>query len=331
MKNQSDLISIIVPVYKAEMYLKRCISSIQAQTYKNFEILLIDDDSPDECPRLCDEFAEKHENIISIHLKGTAFGASDARNAGLDRAKGKYIAFIDSDDYVHPNLLEELILAFNIRSDVALTMCSYTHVFDSHGKENLSQGERAVLLTGEDAMALLIADQTFSAVWGKLFRSDLFEDLRFPVGRHNEDMFVMLKIIEKAKQSVYLNRQLYYYFQDSESLCRSSFNYRMLDMVEALEEWRRFVNQHYPKIKGKADARYFITLIDMCQYLASKKDCYGVEKYRSYVNEIKRNFAFILKSPDISTKNKIKTVLARLGQFGNVINLMVFLHMQKFD
>ena len=108
MNDKIGLISVIVPVYKVEKYLSRCIESILAQTYKNIEILLIDDDSPDNCPKICDDYSLNYSNIKTIHLKNSGIGVSGARNAGLDNVNGDYIAFVDSDDYVHCELFSQL-------------------------------------------------------------------------------------------------------------------------------------------------------------------------------------------------------------------------------
>lgn len=331
MNIHSDLISIIVPVYKVEKYLKRCIESILNQSYKNIEIILVDDDSPDNCPELCDEYSTKYKNITSLHLKNSGFGASGARNAGLESAKGKFIAFIDSDDYVHKDLITILKQGFDVSPCALLSMCSYKRVFDSDNTSNQTGTGGKTLLSEKQTMEMLISDQTISAVWGKLFARELFEGLRFPVGKHNEDMFVMPDILHKAKHIVTTPQKLYYYYQDSESLCRATFNYKMLDMIEALFVWREHVKNNYPDIQNKINGHYYSTIINMCQYLVKKSDKYGIDKYNILKIEILENYHFIVTSNHTSFNNKVKTILIKLGFFEASLRAIEYFNIRRYD
>ena len=331
MNNDTDLISIIVPVYKVEKYLSRCIESIFAQTYTSYEVILIDDDSPDNCPRICDEFATMHNNVFVIHLKDSGVGASGARNAGIEIARGKYITFIDSDDYVDKDLLVSLMKGIGSSPDVLLSMCSYNLAFDSKADEINNVASIDLRIVSDlDGMDMLISDQTRSAVWGKLYSRDLFKDLQFPVGKHNEDMFVMPAIFKKAKKIAVTSQRLYYYYQDSESLCRSSFNYNMLNMLEALFVWKEHVRIYYPSLQRKCDSHYYSTIIDMCQYLAIKTDDYGLEKYGYFKNIIKSNSYFILISPYVTFNNKIKTILFNLLVFKLIMRIFILLKIRGY-
>uniref|UniRef100_UPI00404AFC07 glycosyltransferase family 2 protein n=1 Tax=Flavobacterium sp. TaxID=239 RepID=UPI00404AFC07 len=191
MIEKTQLITVIVPVYKVEKYLHRCVESILSQTYKNIEILLIDDDSPDNCPEICDAYARDYSNIKSVHLKNSGIGVSGARNAGLDNATGDYITFIDSDDYVHKDLLK--ILITNLRSDpsVKMAMASCQKVTEDTKQFEQIEENNVSLLSDLEAFNLLIEDQNKSALWSKLFERTIFDQLRFPVDKHNEDMFLM--------------------------------------------------------------------------------------------------------------------------------------------
>ena len=331
MNDKKGLISIIVPVYKAEKYLSRCVESILAQSYRNFEIILIDDDSPDSCPRLCDDYSNQFANIITIHLKDSGIGVSGVRNAGIEAAKGEYITFVDSDDFINNELLMTLKKAIDFDSEVSMSFCSYQKVSGNMTNSDSLSLDDVKLIDDLEAMDLIIEDQNKSAVWGKLYKKSIFEDLRFPIGKHNEDMFLMPFIFHKAQKIAYSSKRLYYYFQDSESLCRSQFNYNMLDMVDAISKWRDIVSINYSILQVKVDCHYFSALINSCQYLVQKKDEYGINKYRDYKHEILNNLELILKSSYITNNNKLKAFLFKLGLFRFCFCSISFIGLKKYD
>ena len=315
MNSNDNLISIVVPVYKVEKYLRRCIDSILAQSYQNFEIILVDDESPDGCPQICDEYANLHENINVIHQKNLTPGASEARNAGIELAKGKYVIFIDSDDYVHNSMLEVLKTTLE-DNKVSLSMCSYKKVDDLF---NYTKGEfikkNTCVISDFSAMNLLVDDQTTSAVWGKLYDINLFSEVSFPVGKHNEDMFTTPLLYKKALQIGMSSQELYYYNQEGESLCRSDFNVNMLDMLDAINFWKKQTHSYYPKLTEKVDIHYFSTVLLKCQLIVKSKDKIIKSKYEKYKKEILINFNYIQKSKYLTRNNKIKLILLKLGLF----------------
>ena len=315
MKYKDNLISIVIPVYNVEKYLKRCVDSILAQTYKNFEIILVDDESPDNCPQICDEYAKRYKNISVIHLKNLTPGASEARNTGIELAKGKYITFIDSDDYVHNSILEVLKTTLE-DNKVSLSMCSYKKVDDSFSfKEGEFIKEETFVISDFSAMNLLVDDQTTSAVWGKLYDINLFKEVRFPIGKHNEDMFTTPLLYKKALQIATSSQELYFYNQEGESLCRSDFNINMLDMLDAINFWKKQTYSYYPKLTEKVDIHYFSTVLHKCQLIVKSKDKEIKSKYEKYKKEILINFNYIQKSKYLTRNNKIKLILLKLGLF----------------
>jgi glycosyltransferase involved in cell wall biosynthesis len=330
MKNSKDLISIIIPVYKVEKYLRRCVESILVQTYSNFEIILIDDDSPDFCPQICDQYSKQYTNIQVIHLKDSGIGVSDVRNAGLDFARGNYITFIDSDDYVHKDLLKILKEALDNHPTSGMSMSSYQKVTENTIKYEELTDMQATSLNAFEAINLLVDDQNKSALWSKLFKREIFDELRFPKDKHNEDMFVMPFILQKAKQIVFVPQSIYYYFQDNESLCRSEFNYNKLDMVEALTIWKKYISIHHSGLIVKFNSHFFSTLLNFCQYLALTKDVFGAQKFKYYETILINNFYEIIKSRFISKNNKIKIVLLRLNCFKFYFKLVNFFGIRSY-
>ena len=331
MSDSRGLISIIVPVYKVEKYLSRCIESILAQTYNNFEIILIDDDSPDCCPQLCDEYAKQYPNIQAVHLKNTGFGVSGARNAGLDLAKGEYLAFIDSDDYVNKDLLNFLKTILDSNPTAGMAMGSYQKVTEvTKIKEDLIDS-KVKLLSDLEVMNLLIEDQNYSALWSKLFKRIIFDQLRFPEGKHNEDMFLMPYILERSQIIAYTPQRLYYYFQDNESLCRSKFNYNKLDELEAIKVWEKQSIKKYPIIVDKVKAHYYTALVNSCQFLVNRNDILGREKFKYYQSEINSEYKEIILSEFVSTNNKIKFILFKINLFRFVFRMIHILNIHKYD
>ncbi|TDE51302.1 glycosyltransferase family 2 protein [Flavobacterium sp. GT3P67] len=311
MKKSGDLISIVVPVYKVEAYLSRCIDSILSQTHKNFELILINDGSPDNCPQICDAYASEHSCIKVIHKKNE--GVSIARNKGIEITKGKYIAFVDSDDYIHKDYLSTLMFMLS-NSEAQLSMCAYKRVFDSEIDE-IKVNTDFETISDLVAMDMLLNDQSKCSPWGKLYDIDLFKEVKFPEGKLMEDMFIMPTLFSKAKIVAINSQELYYYNQEGLSITRSSFNYKKLDIVEGSLSWKNHTELNYPTLFEKASMHYYATVIDNCIYLSKVKDDYGISIYKKYKKEIKSNYSNILKSKYSSKRTKIKVVLLKYGLF----------------
>ncbi len=225
-----ELISVIVPVFEVEKYLRECIESILNQTYTNLEIILVDDGSPDKCGEICEEYAKTDNRIIVIHQENK--GLSSARNRGLDIATGDYIGFVDSDDKIAPDMFE--ILLNNLKQyDADISICGFYRLYEDGRciKEKQSvQGVR--LLDRDEALLHLLEDKDMhSHVWNKLFKHDFWKDVRFPVGRNLEDVATTYLLFDNAEKIVTCDTPLYYYVQRPDSIIRTR-NCRL--------EWDRF-------------------------------------------------------------------------------------------
>lgn len=235
----NDLISIVVPVYKVEDYLSRCIDSILKQTYPYYELILVNDGSPDKCGEICNKYAITDDRIKVIHKQNG--GLSDARNAGLASSTGKYVTFIDSDDWVHEQYLE--ILSDLIESrDADISVCNFLRTSSEKiapNIENITVYEYSNIdalnkLTGELYVQMVIA-------CGKLYKLELFDKIWFPVGKVHEDEFTTYKLLYKANKVVYTIEQLLYYWQRDDSIMGVGFNIKnRLHAIEALEERAEF-------------------------------------------------------------------------------------------
>lgn len=234
-----DLISVIIPVYKVEKYLCRCVDSVLEQTYTNMEIILVDDGSPDNCPVMCDEYARQDSRVKVIHQENA--GLSGARNAGIDMAQGQWLAFVDSDDYLAADFLERLYQAC-VDTGSSLSVCRWEYVRGETIPEH-GTGETRVY-TGREMLAnLYVPDGAyFVVVWNKLYRKELFEDIRYPLGRIHEDEATTYRIYDKVKKAAYVDRSLYGYFVTPVSITRG-FNPKRMDWVTAVAERLDFFEQ----------------------------------------------------------------------------------------
>ncbi|MFV8352512.1 glycosyltransferase family 2 protein [Flavobacterium sp. XS2P14] len=311
MKKSEDLISVVVPVYKVENYLNRCIDSILSQTYKNIELILINDGSPDNSPAICDAYASENSCVKVIHKENE--GVSAARNKGIEIAKGKYIAFIDSDDYICKGYLSTLMFMLS-NSEAQLSVCGYKKVFDSK-VDKIKVSNDFEIIPDLLAMDMLLNDQSKCTPWGKLYNINLFKEVRFPEGKLMEDMFVMPLLFKKAKLIAISTEELYYYNQEGESITRSSFNYKKLDIVEGALSWKNYTEVNYPTLFEKASLHYYATVIDNCIYLSRVKDDYGISIYEKYKEEIISNYNTILISKYATKRTKIKVILLKYGFF----------------
>ena len=247
-----EKISVIVPVYKVEKELPRCVESILRQTYPNLQIILVDDGSPDRSGEICDEYAAKHENVQVIHKENG--GLSDARNAGIDRADGAYLMFVDSDDYIEPDMAEKLYRALR-DAGAEMSICNLRY-----DRSELSDADKEAyrdlyiipdaVLTGQE-IAVRRAGANDAGYWvvavNKLYSRTLFDDVRFPVGKLHEDEFVFHRILLQCKTVACVRDALYVYVIRSGSIMQSECSVRRLDGVQAqLERAEDYITAGLP-------------------------------------------------------------------------------------
>ena len=253
MKN--DLISIIIPVYKVEKYLEKCIESVLKQTYTNLQIILVDDGSPDNCGKICDEYAKKDSRIEVIHkING---GLSDARNVGINRANGRYIGFVDSDDYIKEDMYEKLInLIKEYNADVSI--CNLYDVIE--GKEYIRNKENGIKEYNRiDILKEVLLDKNIqSYAWNKLYKKELFNEIKYPIGKKYEDIGTTFYIFEKCNKVVVTSKPEYYYLKRADSLVNNVTESTVLDYTEIIiqrylytqkniEELRKYNNYYLAK------------------------------------------------------------------------------------
>ena len=226
-------ISVIVPIYRVEKYLPACIDSILNQTFTDFELILVDDGSPDRCPEICDETAKRDARVRVIHQANA--GLSAARNAGIEIAHGEWLGFVDSDDYIAPQFYEKLYQTAQ-RTDADCVMCSVQNV-DESGKPIDSALMRVAdeVKTGREVLRKIGRDDVtpYLTAWNKLYRRKLFNTLRYPAGRQNEDVFVFAELFCQVQRAVCVAEPLYFYRKRIGSIMNSVVTLRNLDEMWA--------------------------------------------------------------------------------------------------
>lgn len=281
-------ISVIVPIHKVEQYLKRCIDSIINQTYTNLEIILVDDGSPDECPKICDEYAYIDERVKVIHKKNG--GLSSARNTGLDIATGEFIVFIDSDDYIELNMIESMMNNM-IKNNADLVVCNIRYVFNDREYIKYSKTDR--ILNKDEAMKEYIKDGIVQAVaWNKLYKKNIIGDMRYKVGKTNEDEFFTYKVINKAEKIYYNSNAFYNYLQRGSSIM-GKYSIKRLDGVDASYERLNFMRDYYPELYTEEKRNFFNLCIYNYQMILKDEQIDGDKNGRnilySYIHNLKFN------------------------------------------
>lgn len=313
------LISIVVPVYNVEKYLKKCVESIFLQTYSNYELILVDDGSTDNSGKICDDFFEKDTRVKVIHQ--TNQGLSGARNTGIAEAKGEYITFIDSDDYVQDIYLEKL-LEMIITYDADMAICLPCKFYD---------GERPIvesfdvnlteIFAPQDALeSMLYRKKVNSYAWGKLYKKELFEIIRFPEKKLFEDTRTLYKIYHISKRIAFNPARLYFYYQRQGSIVNSQFNKKKLEQVTANEEILEFVKHNYPDIQKAAISKYFVAAADIYRQIPKDVE-YKAEK--DYVQGI------LLQYRKIVWKDKKNKVISRIMALVAIVDIRLLRIMCK--
>lgn len=235
-------ISVIVPVYKVEPYLRRCVDSILNQTFTDFELILVDDGSPDNCPAICDEYAEKDSRIRVIHQENG--GLSAARNAGIDWAfansDSQWLTFVDSDDWIHPEMLERLLNAA-IENCVVVSLCGYA---ETNGEEpEVKEEELQPRIWSPENF---FVEHNVNAVisCGKLYRKECFDSVRYPIGKIHEDEFTTYKILFSADRIAVIQSPLYFYYQNAAGIMKSNWSPKRLVSLEARGEQIAFFTRN---------------------------------------------------------------------------------------
>lgn len=318
-KNEKkELISIIVPVYGVEPYLRKCLDSIRIQTYPFLEVIVIDDESPDGCPGICDEYAALDKRFKAVHIKHA--GLSGARNTGLDLACGAWIGFIDSDDWIEPEMYEKLLkTAKKYRADISY--CgdraeSEGHIWGERMRKNEGVMKPEAFLTE----TLLRRTGRFN-VWDKIYKASLFEGIRFPEGELFEDSAVYIPVLRKARRIAYTGSNDYHYRIREGSILHSGFSSENRAMSRRrLCELKENVRKYYPKQQPLMKYHEAFGSYQWAEYYIRCGGSKKGEEYKEIWNLFLTGFPLLFVQDGVPGKDKCKALLIRLGLFVPVRN-----------
>lgn len=316
-----DLVSIIVPVYNVEEYIDKCIESIVLQTYKNIEIILVDDGSKDMSAEKCDKWEKKDKRIKIIHKNNG--GLSDARNVGIEECHGDYIVFVDSDDYIEKEMIEILYDRIQ-KNDCDISICDFYITENNSDLEQNNYNKSEFIVEGEKKFNYLYNEYSMVTVvaWNKMYNKKIFEDIRYPVGKLHEDEFIICDILNKANKIYYIMKPLYHYVQRKSSIM-ATMSIRKFDIIEAFDKRVEFF-----KIKNdtenilKTKYHEFFRLLGLITRLYRSKT--NDESTKKYIFKLKEIGQEIKECDFLSFKDRcrLKIVLVNPYLYIWIVNIV---------
>lgn len=318
------LISVIVPVYKVEAYLDHCIRSIAEQTYSNLEILLVDDGSPDGSGAICDAWAAKDGRIRVFHKANAGAGA--ARNTALDEAAGELIAFVDSDDYLAPDMYEHLYGLLNTGADIA--ECGYV---ETNGDDVVfGDGDGSIRsYTPVEAMSAHIRETAFrQVIWNKLYRRQMVGNIRFPVGQKIDDEYFTYQVLGRASLLTHSGRVCYAYRQQPDSVMHQGFSLRQVQSLTAKRNRLRYLREKMPELENEAKAELVMSCIYAMQGCRRWLSGEEREQAQRLIYETIEDAVPLDGTPDMSGKKKalIKLAQRNLDGAAALLNFLEKIH-----
>lgn len=322
---EMPLISVILPVYRVENYLDRCLRSITDQTYRNLEIILVDDGSPDNSGAICDAWAAKDSRIRVIHKENAGAGA--ARNTGLDVAIGEIISMIDSDDYLEVHMYEHLLSLMTDGVDIAECDICWTQQ-DDLSMDDGSKAEITVCET-EDAMRLHIRDEIFCQTPpNKLYRSSIIGDIRFPEGNLIDDEYFTYRVIGNAGKLAHSSACMYAYRQQPGSAMHKAFSLRRLQGLEAKQQRLSYLQERMPSLVYEAKFDMVFTAMFLMQECLRSVKGPDLETARTYIKNVLAQITPLEPNPEASAKKNLLLKLAQKNFEGTcrLLNFLIDIH-----
>lgn len=316
-------VSVVVPIYKVEKYIHRCIDSILNQTYSNLEIILVDDGSPDQCGEIADSYARKDGRIIVVHKENG--GLSDARNAGLQVMTGDYTLFVDSDDWLDKTMVDTMVETSHLyQADIV--QAAFYYAYDDYlqlDNRYYSEADAAVVLNNKQLMReLVINEKVKNFAWGKLYRTPILKDIQFKKGVLFEDVFWAHLVMHRVQTYAIIHQPLYYYYQRGDSIV-ANYTVRNLDILQGLKERHRFIERHYSELTNESYKMLLkMSLIHYSLLLLNRnKDRNG--NYRKEIQHfIKGNFAHFKHSVQTDRQLKRQLLLFHVHPYFNIAYLL---------
>lgn len=305
----NPLVSVIIPVYNVEKYLGACMTCVCNQTYKNIEIIMVDDGAKDSSGSMCDSWKKEDNRIRVIHKKNG--GLSDARNAGITLATGEYIVFIDSDDLVSEKLVEHLYNTM-IKYHAHISICDLVHCYPDKEFSYFDE-TKSLVYNAEDAICEMMYQTSFLyAAGAKMYRRELFDSINFPVGLLYEDVAIMYKVFANADAIAYSDAKLYGYLHRENSITTKKFNRRDCDIINICNEQLTFAIKYSPKVYKAAQAYQVVGALRI--YLNAPNTDEFCDDIKKCEELIRLNGPVVAKDPRCRRKLKLSLILFRLNK-----------------
>ena len=306
-----DKISVIIPVYNVKQYLEKAFSSVVNQTYKNLEIILVDDGATDGSGELCDELAKTDGRAKVCHKENG--GLSSARNYGLKNATGEYVIFIDSDDYIHEEMIESLYEEAK-KADADVSVCGIMNVYSTKASPQCQEVTlRFECGPKEFLKELLIGEKIPGSICNKLLKKEIADELSFPVGKIYEDAFYHLDLVQHAKKYVVTTKPYYNYYHRGDSITTQRYNPEKLNMIEAYTGYIKYIKKEYPELMPEAFFRlayaYFVVLDSMLL----EKEYKSLPDYKKIVGFLKKNAFLIFRNPIFRKGRRIAALALKVN------------------
>ena len=292
---ETALISVIVPVYNVAQYLEKSIASIQKQTYQNLEIILVDDGSTDESGRLCDSIAEQDDRVLVLHKNNE--GLSQARNDGMKQAHGDYLIFIDSDDYIHPDMIQSLYEQL-IQEEADVSSCGVMNVYaNDESPQSANQDDYFVCDSQTFLTEYLIGEKIPGTICNKLIKREIATALSFPKGLIYEDAYYHFDLIKLAKKYVVNTKPYYYYFHRGDSITTKPYAEKDLAYIDIYQKFYNEVVKNYPDLKEVAFFRLAYAHFFILDKMLLVEDYREIKEYPAIYHFLKKHAFSIFKNP----------------------------------
>lgn len=317
-------ISVVIPVYNVENYLRHCIDSVLSQSFKDLEVLLIDDGSTDSSGDICDEYAKADEHITVIHKENG--GLSDARNVGIDNAKGENIFFLDSDDYIENNSLSVLYENL-VRENADISVGGIYNCYQNKKVPQYPEIEYRTY-SGTEALREVLAGKIIpGSICGKLIKAELLNTLRFRVGRTYEDAFIMPDLMLSAGKVVVTTEPLYNYYHRAGSITTTAFSPKRFDVIDAYKYTKECVNNNCPSLLSYADFRLLWAHFTVLDSMLLSKDYKSIPRYKETVMFLKKNWINAVKCKYFEKSRRFAALVLKIST--KLYRRMVLVHNRK--
>lgn len=303
------LVSVVIPIYNVEIYLRQCVDSVRSQTYRNIEIILVDDGSPDYCPAICDEYEKLDPRVRVVHKANG--GLSDARNAGTAIARGEYIAYVDSDDWITPDYIE-VLMRLIVANHAEMAVCGAKRAM-TRDATMLKRKSKTYVLTGMETLEkMLYQNGIDTGAWARMTKTSVVRRYPFPKGKLFEDLGTTYKYLSDCQHVVLTDKKLYFYYQNPTSITRSAFNAKRLDIISIIDELATQVLQKYPAMESAVMSRKFSAYSYALRQLSGRTSDY--EQLQTHLWKFIKDYRWMmLLDKNARVKNRLAALAAYLG------------------